>query len=612
MAHPDNDSGNMLRHAFELLQAGDGAGAERVARMMLKAQPNHTGAATVLALSLLDQGRPRDALPILDQICVHAPDEPANWSNLANCMCELGLDADALIPMQQAFKLGADDPGSHFAYARALIAHRRLPEALQAIDIAIRQQGLNTDLRLLRARILLSLDRWPDANAEIELIKRLPGSPGQIAEAAHVLLQTGLYADAEQMFRHVLAQQSDSTDAQIGLGLTLERTNRLEEAGKLAEALPAITLNERLQQKIWQLQARLAQRSGDSATAADFLNLLLAKPPADPAQVAALAFDLAQAQASLGDVSASMASLELAHRAKRALVSDTHPEMLRQDSLLGLLDREIPELSDHRAPADEHTDPVFLVGFPRSGTTLLEQLLDAHPALASFDEQPFLQRVINRLNEAGQPYPDALPDLDEPRLSELRRAYFADVDRVLKDRSAQRVVDKNPLNLARAPLIDALFPNARLLLAIRHPCDVVLSCYQQNFRAPALAISFETLLSTAQMYDRVMRHFQDYRERLKTPLHVLRYEDLVDDTRGEAERLFAFLDLPWQDDLLAFTERAQKKGAISTPSYSQVIQPVNRRAVGKWHAYAEHFDGAVMDLLAPWIREFGYVDDGTS
>ncbi|AVP99315.1 hypothetical protein C7S18_20020 [Ahniella affigens] len=612
MSNQDASSGSVLTHAFTLLQQGEGAAAERLVRAILQAQPQHAGAATVLALACLQQGRPQDALPIFDRLCVLEPNEPTHWANLANCMCEMGRDADALIPMQQAFKLGANDPGSYFAYARTLIAHRRLPEALQAIDAAIRHQGFDADLRLTRARILTSLDRWPDANAEIELLARLPMSAAQRAEAGHVLLQTGLYADAERLFAMALQQDPELLDARIGLALTQERTNQVPAAEQTALLLPEITMDSRLQQKIWQLRARLAQRGGDAATARDYLQMLLDPPPSDPSLAAALAFDLAQAEASLGAIPATMIALQTAHQAKRAQVSTTHPELLRQDSLLGLLERPAPARGPLRTPADGLTDPVFLVGFPRSGTTLLEQLLDAHEGLVSFDEQPFLQRLINRLAQAGKPYPESLADLDVDVIGGLRQAYFAEVTKVTAGRAGgaggalPRAVDKNPLNLARIPFIDTVFPKAHILFAVRHPCDVVLSCYQQNFRAPALALSFETLLSTAQMYDRVMGYVFGDLAQIRTPIHRVRYEDLVADVQTEGKRIFQFLGLPWDDELLRFTERAREKRSISTPSYSQVVQAVNSRAVGKWQAYGAYFDDAVMACLRPWIEAFGY------
>jgi hypothetical protein len=256
--------------------------------------------------------------------------------------------------------------------------------------------------------------------------------------------------------------------------------------------------------------------------------------------------------------------------------------------------------------AGDPADPVFLVGFPRSGTTLLEQLLDAHPALASFDEQPFLQRLVSRIHQQGDCYPEALERLDEQSCRQLRAHYFRDVARVLPSLGARRAVDKNPLNLVRLPLVATLFPQAQVLLALRHPCDVVLSCYMQNFRSPAFSITFETLASTAQMYAKVMAHYHEWCDRLGLPVHVLRYESLVADVSGVGRELFAFLGLEWTDDLAGFTERARAKGAISTPSYAQVVQPVNQRAVGRWQRYRPWFEGAALDTLAPWIERLGY------
>ena len=171
---------------------------------------------------------------------------------------------------------------------------------------------------------------------------------------------------------------------------------------------------------------------------------------------------------------------------------------------------------------------------------------------------------------------------------------------------SQRIVDKNPLNMVRLPTLQNLFPKAQVILAIRHPCDVVLSCYMQHFRAPAFALTFETIESTAQMYDKVFSHWYQSADQLKLPVLEWKYEDLVADTEGRARKLFEFLNLPWQDELLAFTERAKSKGAIKTPSYTQVVEQVNARSVGRWQAYEKYFTPAVMKYLEPWLERFGY------
>ncbi len=293
------------------------------------------------------------------------------------------------------------------------------------------------------------------------------------------------------------------------------------------------------------------------------------------------------------------------------MVEAAHPDLQREDGLLAALDREVPPLpANLREGVDDgRRDPLFVVGFPRSGTTLLEQLLDAHPALASFDEQPFLQRLVTRMNATPHGYPGGLAHVDAEQRRDDRRRYFSDVDRQRPDLGGRRPVDKNPLYLVRLPLVALLFPDAQAVLALRHPCDVVLSCWMQNFRAPAFALTFETLASTARMYDRVFHTYFSFRDAIAVPMHVLRYEDLVADVEAEGRRLFAFLGLDWQADLLSFTERAKRRGVISTPSYTQVVKPVNSRAVGRWQQWRPWFDGEVLDVLAPWAERFGYSID---
>lgn len=592
--------------ALAALAAGQAERVERAAASALRATPRHITWTLVHALALSELRRAAEALPKYRQLVQWQPEVPEHYSNLGNCLCELDREAEALPWLQQAFIKGYRADGLFFALARAELANGRPLPALDCIERAIRSVAHDPEYLLLQARILRALDEHDAAAQVIAQLSAPSLSLPQRVEAAEVLLNLAYYTEARAAFAGVLELAPGNAPALIGLATCHERHNELEAARACRAQIGEVREPEVLS-ALQQLDARLADRSGQRAKARELYEAVLVQPPRDPVLVANLRFELGKVCAALGDVEAAAASLRLGHASRLALVTQAHPAISREDGLLATLDKTVPIFAPLTSkPADGRIDPLFVVGFPRSGTTLLEQMLDAHPALASFDEQPFVQRLITRLGKIGPGYPAVLPEIDETLRASLREQYFADVDRKRPDLNGRRPVDKNPLYLTRLPLVSALFPEAKAILTLRHPCDVVLSCYMQNFRAPAFAICFETLASTARMYARVFTLYFSFAERLRTPVHCLRYEDLVADVEAETRRLFAALELPWDDAVLQHTAHAKQRGVISTPSYTQVVEPVSTRAVGRWQAWARHFEGEVLDTLMPWIERFGY------
>lgn len=605
------DALSALRLALGQLRAGNPRAAEALAREGLAAAPSHPALLSVLGLALSADHKPADALPLYRELTQREPEQAGHWSNLGNCLCELGREHEALPPLQRAMALGANDAAVHFALARVYSTIGPARSGLVHIEAALREAPGDLEFRLLRARLLNALDEWEQAKAEIDALLQSPLDTPQRVELGYLLLRGGIHAEAEELFANVLRRVPQDVDARLGAIMALERINRIEEAAAQRATLatqldPAAEL--RLRDKLLQVDARLAARHGDHARAAGCLQALLEGDPADPALRISLRFDLGLALDKCGRVDEAMAAFSLAHAERRALVADDHPALAHGDSLYVALEEPAVRTPGWLAPQQDERqrDPVFVVGFPRSGTTLLEQLLDAHDALASFDEQPFVQRLVKRLHDRDESLQRAIDSLGNEGIRDLRARYFDDVASVVPDLGSRRPVDKNPLNLVRLSLLAPFFPGAHVILALRHPCDVVLSCYMQNFRAPSFAVAFETLETCADMYHRVFTHWWQMRGDFPLPVHLLRYEDLVADTESESRRLFDFLQLEWQPSLLAFTERARQKGVISTPSYSQVIEPVNRKAVGRWEKYRHHFSAQALASLAPWIERFGY------
>jgi hypothetical protein len=249
--------------------------------------------------------------------------------------------------------------------------------------------------------------------------------------------------------------------------------------------------------------------------------------------------------------------------------------------------------------------PIFIVGFPRSGTTLLEQVLDAHPLLQSMDEQPFLLKAVTEVTDCGIRYPAELGKLGAQALDDIRTRYWDRARKRGRLLAGRRLVDKNPLNLVLLPLIRRLFPNARIIVTIRHPCDTLLSCFLQHFRSPGLAVVCRDLTTLATAYSRAFGFWYSQWPLLRPFSYELRYEQLATDLPTEVRKLSAFLGLPWHDAMLAPGEHARAKGFINTPSYAQVTLPVSNRSVGRWKHYEQRFT-EVSAILKPWIERWGY------
>jgi len=245
-------------------------------------------------------------------------------------------------------------------------------------------------------------------------------------------------------------------------------------------------------------------------------------------------------------------------------------------------------------------DPVFLVGFPRSGTTLVERALAAHPNITASDEYPALERVIAGI--AG--YPDGLGGLDASDLASLRAEYWRITVAAFGDGVRQgRYLDKAPMNIVQLGAIQRLFPAARVIVALRDPRDVCVSCFLQDFALNEAMAQFLTLDGSAKFYAMVMNLAGHYKQALAVPRLDYRYEDAVSDFEGTMRRLLEFIGEPWDDAVISREERARTM--VATPSYRDIGSEIYSRSVGRWRNYADAMADS-LPLLAPFVEEFGY------
>jgi tetratricopeptide (TPR) repeat protein len=261
------------------------------------------------------------------------------------------------------------------------------------------------------------------------------------------------------------------------------------------------------------------------------------------------------------------------------------------------------------APAAADVEPadarqhVFLIGFPRSGTTLLEVVLDGHPQVASIEEHELLtEAAVKFMSEPLNLAP--LAEAGETELRELRSAYWERVRGAGIDIAGKVFVDKHPLNTLKLPLIARLFPRAKILFACRDPRDVVLSCFRRRFKMNPAMYELLTLQGAARFYDAVMSFAEQVRPILGLDWRVVRYESLVADLAQEMRESCHFLGLEWAADMGDFGNRVQTR-EHATPSTAQLAGGMDGTRMDTWRNYVEPLR-PILPVLEPWVQKFGY------
>ncbi len=263
------------------------------------------------------------------------------------------------------------------------------------------------------------------------------------------------------------------------------------------------------------------------------------------------------------------------------------PERPNQHDLIKLQARIIMEGNDIEEA------PVFVIGFPRTGTTLLDQILSTDCHVQSFEESA----VVENLFDSQANLIETSTVLDR---SELQRRFFREYRENMAWDGKSVLVDRSAPNFVRCQFIRSLFPNAKIIILHRHPCDVVLSCYMQDFAGNQLTREFFDLKSSAELYNHAMSVVKMDEQMLS-----VRYEDLVEDFDAVSRKIFEFVGLKWTEDTRDFYKTALNKEAIRTASYHQVTKPLYKDSLNRWERYRDELE-PVFPLLDPWIKALGY------
>jgi Flp pilus assembly protein TadD len=493
---------------------------------------------------------------------------------------QLELDGkldEALALLHRAFELDRSD---HFILNSIGVIHAKAErpfEALRAFDAAL---AIDPDMAPAHNGRGLALQALGDVEAALLAHKRAaslaPDFADPLGALAAVAAERKEWAEARTLAEKALALDPGQPAA--------------------AMAMATIELND-----------------GEAAAAEARMRKLIAAGGLAPLNLAGAYNIQADALEALDQPQEAMAAYIAANDQTRAIqVAALTGAELGVDMAHRLIDYFGKASAEDWRPIPESEQPggeighVFLVGFARSGTTLLEQVLASHAKFVALEEKHTVDDAILEFFPNAESL-DRLAALDEAGAKHWRDLYWANVRRFGVEPEGKVFVDKLPLHTVYLPVIGKLFPRAKILLARRDPRDVVVSCFRRRFRPNPLVVEFTDLQRTAELYASAMRLADIYRPLLAQPVHVHRHEDLVEDLDAETQAICDFIGVEWDENMRNFVETANKRD-IRTPSAQQVRRGLYREGMGQWRRYGATID-PIKPILAPIVEAFGYAKD---
>ena len=608
-----------LRTAVEHHRAGRFDKAEALYRRALRRHPNHPDILHLLGVLALDRGRPERAIQLIGKALGALPDFADAHCNLGNALRAAGRPAEAAASYSRAIALRPDSAAAHSNLGRLLNEQGEYAGALESCERALRLSPTLAEAHVNRAQVLRASGRIVEAESAFrEALRLQPGNADTQHALGLLLAEAGQFEEARSCQEQALARHPDHPQALLALGFLLRRAGDLPAA--IAACRRAVRFAPTFAEAWTGLGNALRSLGQFEEAIACYRRALVIDPDlaeahrglamtgvaAAPAEIARLTALLHSTHTSTADrVSAGFALgrvLDDQDRHGAAFTCYAHANALFRhseaeagrrfdaESLRRHIDQIIRVCTAEaiRGQPDAATPselPVFIVGMPRSGTSLIEQIVASHSQVFGAGELAEIGRIATRLHDGA----DAELPLRLP--AEARRLAEAHLDQLRTlGGGRSRVVDKMLDNIFELALIAVLFPGARIILSTRDPRDTCLSCFFQRFSGSSQLFSYD-LLDCGRRYLEQQRLVTHWQQVLPLRMIEVKYETLVTDLETESRRLIEFLGLPWEAACLDFhlTNRA-----VLTASSWQVRQPLYTRSIGRWQAYQAQ--------LAPLLR----------
>jgi tetratricopeptide (TPR) repeat protein len=569
----DGTLATLLEQLSKQLSAGNLHEAFALVQQVLRLEPDSVDVLGVGASIAMHTGEFEQAESLLRRELALRGNHAPSRNNLGLVLRKLDRHSEAESEFREAI---AANPAYSTAYANLGVVLKEQGKTQEAIETY--QAGLAVD----------------------------PGDAMLHYNIAGLLREQGDNRAAIESYRNALRHDPGYVDAYCNLANLYEQENQIESARETADkGLAVDPSNVFLHCVVAKCERRSGQLDEALARLRPFEHAQL-----PPDLTKECNFELGRVYEKTGD---TVASFDHFVRANQAALEEYQSRDIDRSALGSSIDaltayarlRATQPLGPAVSPAERAEGPVFLVGFPRSGTTLLDQILDTHPDIRTMSERLTVQALKQATANLPGGYPGALVQAGAEAINGIREAYQEEVSSTVGAVGDSLIVDKHPLALIDIPALQRVFPEARFIIALRHPYDVCLSCLMQSFVLNYGTIHFTSLEQTALAYTSVMSAWSTYESTLALHYHPVRYEDLVADPAGTVRELLDYLGKDWSDAVLDYAGKAQRRGGISTPSYHQVSEPIYEHARYRWRRFQAQL-APVLPLLEPYAHQFGY------
>ena len=539
----------LLSEAYAAHQARHLDVAERLYRRVLEQDPDDTDAANLLGLLYIETGKFATARKVIEQAIAIQPDNPHSHYNIGIAAKECGDSAAALHHFQESARLA---PANVDAWVALGNMQKLVSQFADAADTY--RQALTIDRSHLAARAGLS---------------------AALNDAGVQASEQSRFDEALTFYHEAIEIDSSNAKAALNAGMLLEQLGDGESAEKYFEA--AVHAKPGLADAHFQL-AHLKQHATCDADI-KAMEALFKNAEQTTESKALLAYGLGKAWEKLAGYEQEFDWLRQAHELMAAVEPyERERTIARFDSIQQVFTTDLAGRPD----TESGSNLIFVIGMPRSGTSLVEQILSSHPDVFGAGEQMTASKAIRLLRKrhGNNSYPAQLKDLTQQDLEVISTEICDPLTQLADGRS--RVVDTTPSNFEQLGFIALLFPRARFIHCTRHPLDICLSIYQHPLSvAHAYAHDLDSLAAYYVGYRHLMRHWQAI---LPGRIFEQRYDRAIDDLEGSVRALLEFLELTFDPACLEF-HKTQR--VVKTPSASQVRQPIYSSSVGRWKRYAE-------------------------